>query len=82
MKNKYKTKKNEKNLHEYKVCTKPAVKKNNKVALSYYQKIVVESIFNQATEDKKYVSMSKIFTYIINYESDFKKSTYKSQITR
>lgn len=26
--------------------------------------------------------MSKIFTYIINYESDFKKSTYKSQITR
>lgn len=87
VKNKFKTKKNEKNLHEYKVCTKPAVKKTKrKTALSHNQKIVIESIFSQATEDKKYVSMSKILTYIIKYESsnesDFKKSKYKSQITR
>ena len=83
---KFAPKKNEKHVHHYKCEKTKKSQKAKTTKFSPYQKSIIESIYAHKTEDKKYVSTSKIIEYIRNYYETNGKNislrTIKSQLTR
>lgn len=78
-KEKYKVKPSEKNVHKYK-------NEKKKESLSPFQKLVLEAILANSTEDKKFVSFERILKFVIRYSEPFKsgqaKKIVQSQLTR